>query len=88
MMNELDKMQQLFVITMEECGELIQACSKVIRSNGKTKYLKNLQDEVGDVVCMIKLLIASNLVTEEQIDDRVKEKKQKLKKWSSLFNED
>ena len=78
----------MLVITAEECGELIQACSKVIRSNGKTKYLKNLQDEVGDVVCMIELLIASDLVTEEQIDNRVKEKKQKLKKWSSLFNED
>tara|TARA_B100001964_G_C14093543_1_gene535943 strand:+ start:267 stop:521 length:255 start_codon:yes stop_codon:yes gene_type:complete len=84
----MEKREEMLVITAEECGELIQACSKVIRSNGKTKYLKNLQDEVGDVVCMIKLLIASNLVTEEQIDDRVKEKKQKLKKWSSLFNED
>ena len=84
----MEKREEMLVITAEECGELIQACSKVIRSNSETKYLKNLQDEVGDVVCMIKLLIASNLVTEEQIDDRVKEKKQKLKKWSSLFNED
>ena len=78
----------MLVITTEECGELIQACSKVIRSNGETKYLKNLQDEVGDVVCMIEILIANDLVTEEQIADRVKEKKQKLKKWSLLFNED
>ena len=84
----MEKREEMLVITAEECGELIQACSKVIRSNGETKYLRNLQDEVGDVVCMIELLIASNLVTEEQIDDRVKEKKQKLKKWSSLFNED
>lgn len=78
----------MLVITAEECGELIQACSKVIRSNGETKYLRNLQDEVGDVVCMIELLIANDLVTEERIADRVREKKQKLKKWSLLFNED
>jgi len=84
----MEKREEMLVITAEECGELIQACSKVIRSNSETKYLKNLQDEVGDVVCMIELLIASDLVTEEQIDNRVKEKKQKLKKWSSLFNED
>jgi len=84
----MEKREEMLVITSEECGELIQACSKVIRSNSETKYLKNLQDEVGDVVCMIELLIASDLVTEEQIDNRVKEKKQKLKKWSSLFNED
>ncbi len=84
----MKKREEMLVITAEECGELIQACSKVIRSNGETKYLRNLQDEVGDVVCMIELLIANDLVTEEQIADRVKEKKQKLKKWSSLFNED
>lgn len=84
----MKKREELLIITAEECGELIQACSKVIRSNGETKYLKNLQDEVGDVVCMIEILIANDLVTEEQIADRVKEKKQKLKKWSLLFNED
>ena len=84
----MKKREEMLVITTEECGELIQACSKVIRSNGETKYLKNLQDEVGDVVCMIEILIANDLVTEEQIADRVKEKKQKLKKWSLLFNED
>ena len=84
----MEKREEMLVITAEECGELIQACSKVIRSNGETKYLRNLQDEVGDVVCMIELLIANDLVTEEQIADRVREKKQKLKKWSLLFNED
>ena len=84
----MEKREEMLVITAEECGELIQACSKVIRSNSETKYLRNLQDEVGDVVCMIELLIANDLVTEEQIADRVREKKQKLKKWSLLFNED
>ena len=28
-----DKLQELLTITMEECGELIQACSKAIRCN-------------------------------------------------------
>ena len=32
-MNELNKLNELMVITMEECGELIQACSKAIRCN-------------------------------------------------------
>jgi hypothetical protein len=30
----------------------------------------------------------SGLVTDEQIADRVEEKKEKLKKWSLLFSED
>ena len=30
-MKQLDARQELLVITMEECGELIQACSKALR---------------------------------------------------------
>ena len=79
----------MLVITMEECGELIQACSKMIRSKGKTKYLRNLQDEIGDVMTMIEIMKMSGLVTDDQITDRMKEKKEKLMKWSMLFsNED
>lgn len=84
----MKKREELFVITMEECGELIQACSKMIRSKGKTKYERNLQDEVGDVVCMIEILKMNGLVNDKQIEESVKEKKEKLMKWSMLFSED
>ena len=33
-----DAMQELMVLTMEECGELIQECSKSLR---KDSYLQN-----------------------------------------------
>ena len=85
----MKKREEMLVITMEECGELIQACSKMIRSKGKTKYLRNLQDEIGDVMTMIEIMKMSGLVTDEQIADRMVEKKEKLMKWSMLFsNED
>ena len=84
----MKKREEMLVITMEECGELIQACSKMIRTKGKTKYLRNLQDEVGDVMTMIEIMKMSGLVTDEQIADRIKEKKEKLMKWSMLFSED
>lgn len=84
----MKKREEMLVITMEECGELIQACSKMIRTKGKTKYLRNLQDEVGDVLTMIEILKMSGLVTDEQIADRMKEKKEKLMKWSMLFSDE
>ena len=84
----MKKREEMLVITMEECGELIQACSKMIRSKGKTKYLRNLQDEIGDVMTMIEIMKMSGLVTDDQIADRMKEKKEKLMKWSMLFSED
>ena len=84
----MKKREEMLVITMEECGELIQACSKVIRTKGKTKYLRNLQDEIGDVMTMIEIMKMSGLVTDEQITDRMKEKKEKLIKWSMLFSDE
>lgn len=84
----MKKREEMLVITMEECGELIQACSKMIRSKGKTKYLRDLQDEVGDVMTMIEIMKMSGLVTDEQIADRMEEKKEKLMKWSILFDDE
>jgi len=84
----MKKREEMLVITMEECSELIQACSKVIRTKGKTKYLRNLQDEIGDVMTMIEIMKMSGLVTNEQITDRMKEKKEKLMKWSMLFSDE
>ena len=40
-MKELDARQQLLVILMEECGELIQECSKNLR---KSELFDRLED--------------------------------------------
>ena len=79
----MDKLQELLIITMEECGELIQECSKSIR---KEHYYNNkeLTDEIGDVLCMIELLKSNELVNEHELNRRITLKKLKLKKWSSL----
>ena len=43
----INKLQQLMVITAEECGELTQRCSKVIR---KFKHIEDITDaEINDV---------------------------------------
>ncbi len=79
-----DKLQELLTITMEECGELIQECSKSIR---KKDYYSNerLTEEVGDVMCMIELLHEYDLVSYTDIEERVKVKRNKLKQWSDLI---
>ena len=83
----MNKVEEMLVITMEECGELTHACSKYIRSNGRAKHRKNLREEIGDVATMIEILKMAGLVTEKQIQDRMEEKKKKLEKWSSIFDE-
>ena len=78
------KLQELLTITMEECGELIQACSKAIRCDD---YYNNekLIEEIGDVQCMIDLIRQYDLVSLTEINNRVDIKEKKLKKWSSLL---
>lgn len=76
----------MLVITMEECGELIQACSKMLRFGEDQDYTQ-LQEEIGDVMCMIEILRDGGLVSEEQIQERIQVKKEKLMKWSMLYTE-
>ena len=54
-MKKLDGRQELLTITAEECGELIQACSKSIRCDDYHDNQK-LLEEIGDVQCMIDLI--------------------------------
>ena len=87
-LNELDARQQLMVVTMEECGELVQACSKILRRRelyGDTKYINNLKEEIGDVYCMIKLMQEWDIVSWEELEERDLVKREKLKKWSELI---
>jgi len=82
----MNKREELLVITMEECAEVSQACSKMLRFNEQVDY-ENLQDEIGDLMCMVELLKEQGIVTNNQIVKRMKVKREKLKKWSSLINE-
>ena len=88
---KMDKaLLELMVLTMEECGELTQACSKVLRRYEKTheieeKYSKQLLEEVGDVYCMIELLHQHGLIDWYDMKRRVETKREKLKIWSDLI---
>tara|TARA_B100000131_G_scaffold209547_1_gene201490 strand:+ start:1018 stop:1287 length:270 start_codon:yes stop_codon:yes gene_type:complete len=83
---KLDYDTELMVITMEECGELIEACSKAIRCEDY-KDNPRLIEEASDVLFMINLIMDRGLITSEDISDRMEIKKKKLKKWSNLINE-
>ena len=86
----LNKLQELMVLTMEECGELAQRCSKIIRKFETLEEVTEEQrvlllEEVGDVQCLIDLMIDCGLLTKAEIDARIDTKRDKLKKWSDLI---
>ena len=80
---DLTKLQELMIITMEECSELIQECSKSIRMKDYDR--SELKDEIGDVLCMIELLKSNGLIDGRYLKNRVELKKMKLMKWSKLL---
>ena len=85
-MKQLDPRQQLLVILMEECGELIQECSKSLRK-GELFDRKTFQDEVGDVYTMINLLHEWDVVSWSDIEEREQHKRFKLSRWSDLITD-
>ena len=85
-MRKLDARQQLMVLLMEECGELIQECSKNLRKSELFDRQK-FKDEVGDVYAMINLLHEWDVISWDEIEERERVKRKKLSKWSDLINE-
>tara|TARA_B100000902_G_scaffold385163_1_gene426189 strand:+ start:1095 stop:1358 length:264 start_codon:yes stop_codon:yes gene_type:complete len=80
---KLDYNTELMLITMEECGELIEACSKAVRSEDYT--IDKLTEEAGDVLCLINLMIEKGVLTERDLNNRIQTKRMKLMKWSNLL---
>lgn len=78
---ELNKLKQL-VITMEECGELIRACSKVLRHGTAEdpKYLQNLTEEIADVIAMTRILRTSYRIDSSTLEDLVQKRLTKMKR--------
>ena len=84
----MNRTEELMVITMEECGELIQACSKILRHaqnpDKLCKWQESLVEEVGDVLCMIDLLSEAGFLDNKSTELRKKIKRKKLHKYSGL----
>ena len=75
---DLSKLNKL-VITMEECGELIRACSKVLRHGvDDPKYLQNLQEEMADVKAMITIIGRAYDLDPSKTEDYVQKRLTKM----------
>lgn len=80
------------VITAEECGELTQRCSKIVRKYENFDQIEEEQrvkfvEEAGDVYCMLELLVDHKITNWDELKKRSQVKRQKLKIWSDLIDE-
>lgn len=91
-MNLTDRQQEILLITQEECAEVTQAISKVLRFGLDAAWQdrtnqERLEEEVGDLLCMLQLMQDTNIVDPEFIRRAWRSKEQKLKKWSNIYEQ-
>ena len=86
-----DKEREILVIAQEECAEVIQEISKCFRfgihnqhKSGITHRAK-LEEEVGDLLCMIDLMVKHNLIDEKNVQAAKEKKVDKLLVFSNIF---
>jgi len=80
--------EELLVILMEECAEVQQEASKLIRFGSDTwADVLNFEKEIGDLMCMVALCQQAGLIDEDAIMQAAEAKREKLKKWSNLIDE-
>jgi hypothetical protein len=86
-----ERQREVLVITQEEAAEVIQEISKIFRFGIEEQHRdgmlhrERLQTEVGDLLCMIDLLIDHRLIDPVQIEIARQAKIAKLKQYSNIF---
>jgi NTP pyrophosphatase (non-canonical NTP hydrolase) len=83
--------QEILCITQEECAEVTQAISKVFRfgldgSHNERTNRERLTEELGDLHCMIELIVESGLIDRKDLLNASGLKRHKLLKWSKIFD--
>jgi NTP pyrophosphatase (non-canonical NTP hydrolase) len=85
-----DAQKEIMLIAQEECAEVTQAISKVFRFgiDGEHNNLTNrqrLNEELGDLHCMIELMVESGIIDRKELLNASGAKRNKLLKWSNIF---
>ena len=88
-----DNQKEVMLIAQEECAEVVQAISKCFRFGPNDEYngLSNkqrLEEEVGDLLCMIRLMMNQGIIDENIVNAASIQKKIKLERWSNVFNKE
>ena len=78
--------KEVLLITQEECAEVTQAISKIFRfgidgSHNERTNKERLTEELGDLHCMIELIVESGLIDRNDLLNASGLKRHKLLKW-------
>jgi len=82
LMNKLTPAQtERLVLMMEECSEVIQACSKIIRFGTDEQNIKSLETEIGDVSWIMEMMIQAGDIDEGSVIETYRGKAERMKDY-------
>jgi NTP pyrophosphatase (non-canonical NTP hydrolase) len=88
-----DRAEMTLHILQEECAEVVVAVSKINRFGVNSFHpastrsnLDHLEEEIGDVLAMIDLLLSQGVINQDNLDLAKAAKFEKLKKWSKIYD--
>ena len=83
--------KEILCITQEECAEVSQSVSKIFRFGWDSKHPKtgvnnreHLEEEIGDLLAMVDILVEKCIISDSNVNEARKAKREKLKAWSSI----
>lgn len=86
-------LNEVLLILQEECSEVIQAVSKVIRFGWGSKHpertktnREELEEELGDLLAMYDILLQTREIDPAKVSHARANKYNKLKQYSKVFN--
>ena len=86
-----NEIKEILCITQEECSEVSQSVSKIFRFGWSSVHPKtgvnnkeHLEEEIGDLLCMVDILVEKCIISDSAINKARQEKREKLKTWSSI----
>jgi NTP pyrophosphatase (non-canonical NTP hydrolase) len=88
------KEHEVMNILSEECAEVIQAISKCHRFGmdnakpGKPKTNReHLEEELGDLLAMVDIMLEKDIIKQDSLNTAKINKIEKLKKWSTIYEQ-
>ncbi len=77
------KQAEQLIILMEECAEVSQAASKILRFGDKADAIERLTAEVGDLLGIIDWIATEFKMDPEELVALGKAKQDKMLRWTS-----
>ena len=89
----MNRLEEVLTILQEECAEVIVEASKIKRFGINSVYedstaREKLKKELGDLLCMMDILSEMDVFTYPELHELAEKKREKLKTWSSVYNEE